>query len=70
MAANKSYEYVEKYRYLNTTLTNQNYVHEEIKSRLNSLNSFLPFGPGLSRFFCYLTRKLIIYIVRNFCVSC
>jgi len=39
MTANKSYEYVEKYRYLNTTLTNQNYMHEEIKNRLNSLNS-------------------------------
>jgi hypothetical protein len=34
--ANRSFEDVENFRYLGKTLTDQNYMHEEIKSRLNS----------------------------------
>ena len=33
---NKSFERVEQFIYLETTLTNQNFIHEEIKSRLKS----------------------------------
>jgi hypothetical protein len=36
---NRSFEYVAKFRYFGTTLTDQNHMHEVIKSRLNSGNA-------------------------------
>ena len=40
MIDNSTFERVEEFKYLGTTLTNQNSIAEEIKSRLRSGNSF------------------------------
>jgi hypothetical protein len=39
LTANKSCENVATFKYLQTTATNQNYIQEEIKERLNSNNA-------------------------------
>jgi ribosomal protein S2 len=44
---NNSFERVEQFRYLGTTLTNQKYIQEEIKSILKSGNACCHFVQNL-----------------------
>jgi hypothetical protein len=43
--ANRAFEGVAKFRYLGTTLTDQNCMQEEVKSRLKFGECLLPFSP-------------------------
>jgi uncharacterized protein involved in tellurium resistance len=47
--ANRSYENVSQFKYLEATVTDQNLIQEEIKSRLNSGNA------------CYHSVRLLIW---------
>jgi hypothetical protein len=63
--ANESLENVGKFRYLGTTLTNQNDIRDEIKSRLNSGSAcYLSFSPK-SFVFPFHMKKLKIKIYKT-----
>jgi hypothetical protein len=60
--AYKRLENVAKFRYFRTTVTGQNYVHEEINSRLNSENAcYLSLENVLSSLFVSEGIKIKIY---------
>ena len=66
---NSSLESVEEYKYLGTTLTNQNSMQEEIKSRLKSGNICCHSVQNLLSF-SLLSKNLKIKIYRTIIFAC
>jgi hypothetical protein len=62
--ANRSFEGVEKFKYLRTTLTDQNCMQEEIKSRLNSGNAYYHWVQSLLSS-CLLSRNVKVKICKT-----
>ena len=58
---NKSLAIVEQFKYLRTTLTNQNSIHEQIRRRLNPVNAYFQSLQNLCLPGCHLKAQRLKY---------